>query len=308
MHPSASRFGGLLTPLSAHRTLLLLVLAGCLPAYAQQPKGELQLNTDAVKMIRFDFAPPTDNEYRKLKEAPIDKNFMKFKSDLRMPRSLTDTAKVNRPESYVRAEPYTIWTRFGEDPIYDVLPYTTKKWEIHWTLRPFLRKTSTDGVRPSTGEAYESATSSAGVGAGIHFDADRMLYESLTKRGRAIRRNRKNATAWKTYASYLPTLADSLKFPTYTRQAAIATQQTTAAPSAPAATATDSLRQAAPTSGRKKQAQAAKDIPVSDFARYIREQQQADSLRRQEFLRRDKANPNVYETEQQTRALRRQMD
>ena len=287
MHPSASRFGGLLTPLSAHRTLLLLVLAGCLPAHAQQPKGELQLNTDAVKMIRFDFAPPTDNEYRKLKEAPIDKNFMKFKSDLRMPRSLTDTAKVNRPESYVRAEPYTIWTRFGEDPIYDVLPYTTKKWEIHWTLRPFERKAS------------------AGTGLGASFDADRLLFESLTKRGRAIRRNRKYATAWKTYASYLPTLADSLKFPTYTRPATVAARPTGFPASA---TLPDSLRQASPAPGRHPQDGPAKEMPATDFARYIQEQRQADSLRRQEFLRRDKTHQNAYETEQQTRALRRRME
>jgi hypothetical protein len=39
-----------------------------------------------------------------------------------------------------------------------------------------------------------------------------MLYETLTKRGRAIRRNRKHANAWKTYQDYVPTLQDSLLY------------------------------------------------------------------------------------------------
>ena len=36
-------------------------------------------------------------------------------------------------------------------------------------------------------------------------DADKFLYESLTKRGRAIRRNRNRAKGWKIYQSYVPT-------------------------------------------------------------------------------------------------------
>lgn len=36
------------------------------------------------------------------------------------------------------------------------------------------------------------------------FDADKLLFETLTKRGRAIRRNRKHATAWKTYNDSVP--------------------------------------------------------------------------------------------------------
>jgi hypothetical protein len=37
------------------------------------------------------------------------------------------------------------------------------------------------------------------VGASVSFDANRLLYESLTKRGRAIRHNRTHAKAWKVY-------------------------------------------------------------------------------------------------------------
>ena len=43
------------------------------------------------------------------------------------------------------------------------------------------------------------------------FSADKLLFENLTKRGRAIKRNRKKAKAWKIYKDYVPTKEDSLK-------------------------------------------------------------------------------------------------
>ena len=46
----------------------------------------------------------------------------------------------------------------------------------------------------------------------IGFDADKILFENLTKRGRAIKRNRKKAKAWKIYKDYVPTKEDSLKW------------------------------------------------------------------------------------------------
>jgi hypothetical protein len=47
----------------------------------------------------------------------------------------------------------------------------------------------------------------------IKNSADKFLYESLTKRGRAIRRNRNRAKGWKIYQSYVPTRQDSILFP-----------------------------------------------------------------------------------------------
>ena len=43
------------------------------------------------------------------------------------------------------------------------------------------------------------------------FDTDKILFENLTKRGRAIKRNKKKAKAWKIYKDYVPTKDDSLK-------------------------------------------------------------------------------------------------
>lgn len=268
-----------------------MALISCLPAQTNSVGKELQLNADAVRMIRFDFAPKQENSYRKLKEAPLEKKFMQFHSDLRMPRSLIDTTRVDKPTLYVRAEPYTIWTRFGEDPVYDVLPYRLKKWEIHWTLQPFGSQKGGKRLTPSVAPASGAASSQAAAGAVVEFDADKLLFETFTRRGRAIRRNRKRATAWKTYAQTPPALAavpsrlpaDSLSKAALVHSPAVRT---------------DSLP-ASPAVQRKPEALEA------DYAEFIRRQKAQDSLRQREFLRRDKANGNAYDIEQQIRALKR---
>ena len=290
-------------------TLLCSLLATVtLPAQQQtsdNAEKEMKLNTEAIQMIRFDFTPPKENSYQKLKEAPLDKDFMQFKSDLRMPRSLTDTTRVNTPAGYVRAEPYTIWTRFGEDPIYDVLPYIQKKWEIHWTLNPFRSPQDENRRRAATGEMYEGTSSKAGAGVGIRFDADKLLYETLTRRGRAIRRNRKQATAWKTYADYLPTLSDSLLFPHFVRKTLPVATAFPAATPKDSATVLPDKQPAGTTAGSLSSSVVSSQIPADAIADYIRQQKMQDSLRQQELLRKDKVRQNAYEIEQQIRAIHR---
>ena len=101
---------------------ILSALSGALPAYAQNGKEkDIRLNEEAVRMIQFDFSGTEEAPREEMKAVTLDKPWMDFKKDLRLPRSLTDTAKVKKPTGYVRMLPYTIWTRFGEDPVYDVL-------------------------------------------------------------------------------------------------------------------------------------------------------------------------------------------
>lgn len=280
---------------SGRRPLLTMLgcmaLIPCLSAQTRSEGKELQLNADAVKMIRFDFTPKQESPYRQLKEAPLEKKFMQFHSDLRMPRSLIDTTRVDKPTHYVRAEPYTIWTRFGEDPVYDVLPYREKKWEIHWTLQPFGSQKGSKQLTPSAAPASGAASSQAGAGVLVEFDADKLLFETFTRRGRAIRRNRKRATAWKTYAQTPPALAA-----TPPRLPADSLNET-ARVHRPAER-TDSLS-VTPDRQRKP------ETPAADYAEFIRRQKAQDSLRQREFLRRDKANGNAYDIEQQIRALKR---
>ena len=89
-------------------------------------------------------------------------------------------------------------------------PPSKKKWTIQWKLNPFRQYRGEYGreIKPVPGETYLYVTSPAGPGASISLDFDKLLFESLTKRGRAIKHNRTHATAWKKYASYIPTKQD----------------------------------------------------------------------------------------------------
>lgn len=305
---------------------LFLCAAGILPAMAQQQEKELQLNMDAVKMIQFDFTP-TEKQENKPLEAPLNKKWMDFKVDLKVPRSLIDTTKVKKPEGYVRMEPYTIWTRFGEDPVYDVLVAgRPKKWEISWTLNPnHIYKDEEYGrsLMPSTGRMYESVGGSAGVGIGIGgLDFIGFLYDNLSPRGRMLAHNRKHANAWKTYADYVPTAADSLKVPNFYRYTAARKADTTRtvlsfqpafskAPLLPVYATPDSVKTpqsaAKPDSlevQKKKNPQPAREEDAGNLYEYIRRKEAEDSIRRKEFLRKDKIRNNQYDVQREIQRLR----
>lgn len=173
-------------------------------------KEELKINTEAVNAIRFDFTPEKD----KLVGTPLiseEKPWMKFLKDL--PKNFGDTTRWVRP-SYVRLTPYTPYTRWNEDPItrmlseaeQDSLRHLQMFWKLNITLDPSRMNGHVDvpgGMDPSV-----TPGSSPLIGG---FDTDKFLYENLTKRGRAIRRNRKHANAWKTYQDYIPTKQDTVK-------------------------------------------------------------------------------------------------
>lgn len=276
-------------------------IATVLPAslQAQQKEEELKLNMDAVRMIQFDFNPASQKAEEPL-DAPIEKRWMEFRSDLSMPRSLTDTTKVKKIEYYVRPEPYTIWVRFGENPVYDVIPSLRKQWKIHWSLNPFRQSKEEYGrsIKPNTGDTYNSISSPAGSSLTVYFDANKLLYESLTKRGRAIKHNRKHANAWKTYKEYQPTAADSAKFPNYI-------------PFLPIYQAKADSTSTSPKSLQKPDSVDRRTQPEegeSRFSTYIKQRMAEDSIRRQEFLRKDKVKHNAYETEKQIRRLKERQE
>lgn len=309
---------------------LFLCAAGILPAMAQQQEKELQLNMDAVKMIQFDFNPTSKPENKPL-EAPLNKKWMDFKVDLKVPRSLIDTTKVKKPEGYVRMEPYTIWTRFEEDPVYDVLVTgRPKKWEISWTLNPnqvYRDENYGRSLMPSTGRMYESVGGSAGVGIGIGgLDFIGFLYDNLSPRGRMLAHNRKHANAWKTYADYVPTAADSLKVPNFYRYTAARKADTTrtvlsfqpafsGAPLLPVYATPDSVKatQSAVKPDtlevqKKKNPQPAREEDAGNLYEYIRRKEAEDSIRRKEFLRKDRIRNNQYDVQREIQRLRDQQN
>lgn len=217
----------------AFTLLLSLCTLGFLPAAAQDPDGkpsnpqdttELRLNTDAVKLIQFDFTPDL-SKMNQPKEAPLDKKWMEFKADLSLPRSLIDTTRVRKPTGYIRLAPYSIWTKYGEEPVYDrTVEGRPKEQKIYWTFNPYRSYYNDDwSPTPSTGSMYQMNTSPVGPAICINnLDFIMTLYETFNKHGRTLRHNRKYANAWKTYKDYKPTREDSLKFPNYLRRNSLA--------------------------------------------------------------------------------------
>lgn len=184
----------------------------------ENKESELKLNEEAIKLITFDFMPDFNDEANKPMEAPLEKSWMQFKADLAVPKSLTDTTKVRKPKGYIRMLPYSIWTKFGEDPVYDVMVFgNKKKYEISWTINPFNDYSENYGMSlsPSAGSISDGMRiRGAGIAIG-GLDIMGFIYNNLTARGRMLQHNRKHANAWKIYEKYRPTLSDSLKFPTF---------------------------------------------------------------------------------------------
>lgn len=288
----------------------LLCMVGILPLSAQEQKEEkeIRLNMDAVKMIQFDFNGDR-MEYREPpKEAPLEKKWMNFKEDLSMPRNLIDTTKIWKPTGYIRFEPYTIWTKFGEDPVYDVLVMgRPKKLEFSWTLNPNAVYGEEYGrsIMPSTGKMYQSVTGSAGAGVGIGgLDIMGFAYNNLTRRGRMLAHNRKHANAWKIYKDYKPTKEDSLKVMNFYRKPLLAVYHTKDTDTIARPEVGDTLMPQENTDTKKP----SRPKSEGNLYEYIRQRQAEDSIRRQKRLRKEKNPTNPYEVERQIRRIREMND
>lgn len=293
-----TRFGNILRLLSG---ILLYASGNTFSASAQTDEEELHLNMDAVRMIQFDFSSISKPEAKPM-EAPMEKKWMQFKTDIAMPRSLLDTTTVKKPGKFIRLLPFSIWTRFDEDPIYDVL-VTGRPCglEMTWSLgKTVYKEEYGKSIMPAPGETYQSLMTK---GAGItieNLDINKFLTENFTRRGRMLRHNRKHANAWKTYKDYKPTREDSLKFPCFYR---IMQADTVHVP-IQAATDTAASSFAPPQDTLRQRKQHTTQEETGGWYEYIRQKQTEDSVRRRESSRRYKVRQNVYDLEKQTRRLK----
>ena len=198
-------------------TSILVCCIGIFSVHAQSEKkdslrfkkeGEIYINQEAVKSIEFNFMsqPEIIKPKPKMDER---KPWMEFRKDI--PKNFTDTTTWRKPK-YTRVTPYTPYTRYDEDPIYDrVLTKDTLSIRMKLNMEKIkLAPGMGHGYRVVPGGMDQSVTPSNNPITG--FDADKILFENLTKRGRAIKRNRKKAKAWKIYKDYVPTKEDSLKW------------------------------------------------------------------------------------------------
>ena len=170
----------------------------------QKKEGEIYINQEAVKSIEFNFMgqPEIMKPKPKMDER---KPWMKFRKDL--PVNMTDTTTY-RKKKYIRMLPYSIW---GYDNSH--LRYRKDTLSIRMKL-------NMDKIKPAPGMGHGYRVVPGGMNQSVTpsnnpitgFSADKILYENFTKRGRAIKRNKKKAKAWKIYKDYVPTKEDSLKW------------------------------------------------------------------------------------------------
>ena len=191
---------------------ILVCSIGILSAQAQSEKkdslqrkkeGEIYINQEAVKSIEFNFMAQPDI----MRPKPMmdeTKPWMEFRKDL--PMNLTDTTTLTK-KKYIRMLPYSIW---GHD---DAHLKSNKDTLI------IRMKLNLDNIKPLPGMGHGYRVVPGGMDQSVTpsnnpiggFSADKLLFENFTKRGRAIKRNRKKAKAWKIYKDYVPTKEDSLK-------------------------------------------------------------------------------------------------
>ena len=170
----------------------------------QKKEKEIYINQEAVKSIDFNFMgqPEIMKPKPKMDER---KPWMEFRKDL--PINMTDTTTY-RKKKYIRMLPYSIW---GYDNSH--LRYRKDTLNIRMKL-------NMDKIKPAPGMGHGYRVVPGGMDQSVTpsnnpiggFDADKILYENFTKRGRAIKRNKKKAKAWKIYKDYVPTKEDSLKW------------------------------------------------------------------------------------------------
>ena len=152
----------------------ILCSAPILPVAAQQDQNqELKLNQDAVKMIQFDFTHSAE-EIAKPLESPMEKKWMEYKNpfDEGIPRSLTDSLMAKKPKGYIRMCPYSIWTKRGEDPVYDVTVEGRPPELIMNEGPDTSKKLQTDyghSLKPSTGRTYDMLNNSTPIEVGKIF-------------------------------------------------------------------------------------------------------------------------------------------
>ena len=191
---------------------ILVCSIGILSAQAQSEKkdslqrkkeGEIYINQEAVKSIEFNFMAQPDI----MRPKPMmdeTKPWMEFRKDL--PINMTDTTTLLK-KKYIRMLPYSIW---GHD---DAHLKSNKDTLI------IRMKLNLDNIKPLPGMGHGYRVVPGGMDQSVTpsnnpiggFSADKLLFENFTKRGRAIKRNRKKAKAWKIYKDYVPTKEDSLK-------------------------------------------------------------------------------------------------
>ena len=168
-------------------------------------KDEIKLNMEAVKDIHFDFNPTKEI----MKSKPMmseDKSWMKFNEEL--PKNYLDSTKWKKPK-FIRLTPYSIFTKFGEDPVNDPI-IRRKEDTLSVKIKfNFNRESSLHDGYQGIPAGIDPSVAPSGSPTGT-FSAEDALAPLFSKKARIKNRNVKKANAWKTYKDHVPTKQDSI--------------------------------------------------------------------------------------------------
>lgn len=283
-----------------HTLLLFLFLVIRAGGMAVAQTQDVKLNKEAIKRIDFQFGKigTTTLPTATPKAESTPRTWLEFKEDRSIPLNWTDTVKWKRNDTF-SITPYSIWTQSGKDPVsemyYATHPEEQKGWELYNALE--------NGLYKAVDKSYYLIPTGNLT---FYFDADKILFELLTKRGRSIKHNRKYAVAWKNYANYIPTIADAQKFPNFGRR--MNAQDSAIVIAAKEAAKRDSIALPTIIEKRKKIPQDERAIvgdgSVSDWYKEIERAKEQDSIRRKEALRKKKSQTNVYEYERAVKKIK----
>lgn len=150
----------------------------------QKDKGEIKLNQEAVNSIIFNYMDdaPTILDAPKLDQ---HKKNLEFRED-----AIKDMVFIQEQESRKRVTMQL--NPNSHSDIYDVNENDVRN-------------------RPVTPTTKDNGTMLVGAGVRYTFDAQKLLTENLTKRGRTLRHNRKYANAWKHYRDDIPEKGGAVK-------------------------------------------------------------------------------------------------
>lgn len=104
------------------------------------------------------------------------------------------------------------WMRFNDDATKSIMypPKNPNDMRITMEINPnshtdFYDQSDLDiRNRRIPAPTEEGDAMQIGTGISFAFDAEKLLYENLTERGRILKHNRKYANAWKNYKNYIP--------------------------------------------------------------------------------------------------------
>lgn len=150
--------------------------------------GEIHLNKEVIKSINFSL-PSNQTPLHLRPMMSTESPSLKFCEDL--PTLFSDS--ISKKLQRLTLSPYTIFTKYGEDPIYG----KNKNGQYIWPSAVKLALRRAGQGQPLPGSPNQGSRASAGL---VHrFSAEDILQSIFSKKGRTRLKNAKDANAWKNY-------------------------------------------------------------------------------------------------------------